>query len=337
MAVIIGAAVGAFVVIGGVGAWLLLGENKSEPKVVVAVPPTVPAPTPPPAPIPAPIPPPVSPTPTPTPVPAPTPVPTPTPTPTPTPVPAPVPVPTPTPAPVPPPVPTVPTLRDILASTPCAAVYGEATPNRLAPRGVAPVDSIASLRASYDKGVASSRSWDVRPFPSLGIYCRLVDTLRPALRTLGEARGVSARLLPSSKTRSLQLLDNDPIDFEIDGPEFASTLQVDYVGSDGKVSHYMPRQTNPRFDARQLRANQRVRLFEIAGPGGAFTVGPPFGTDMVVIIASSEPLMLPKASDDDEPVDAYLANLRSALESARRRNVKISVEIVPVESIEKLP
>lgn len=343
IAVIVGAAVGVLVVVGGVGAWLLTGDSKNEPKVAVLAPLATPTPAAPPTPVPLPIPPPVSTSVTPflppTPVTVPTPVPFPVPAPTPIPPPAPpaIPAPTPVATPVSPIVQATPALRDILASMPCAAVYGEAAPNRLSPRGVAPLETIASLRASFDKTPASSRSWDVRPFPTLDIYCRLVDTLRPAMRTLGEARGVSAKLLPSGRTRSLQLLDNDPIDFEIEGPEFASTLQVDYIGSDGKVSHYMPRQSNPRFDARPLRANQRVRLFDIAGPGGAFTVGPPFGTDMVVIIASSEPLMLPKASDDDEPVDTYLANLRPALDAAKRRNVRISVEIVPVESIERMP
>lgn len=220
---------------------------------------------------------------------------------------------------------------------PCAAVYGEATGNRLSLRGVAPQDNFATLRFSYDRATAASRTWDVRPFPALGIYCQVIETLRPVMRTLGESRGVAARQLPSQKTRSLQLLDNDPIDFEIDGPDYASTLQVDYIGSDGKVSHYMPRQANPRFDARPLKVGQRVRLFDIAGPGGAFTVGPPFGTDLVVIIASSEALMVPRTSDDDETVDAYLANLKPALDSARRRNVRVSVDIVPVESVEKLP
>lgn len=220
---------------------------------------------------------------------------------------------------------------------PCAAVYGDASANRLSLRGVAPQDSFASLRSTYDRTTASSRTWDVRPFPALAIYCQLIDTLRPVLRTLGETRGVSARLLPSQKSRSLQLLDNDPIDFEIEGPEYASTLVVDYIGSDGKVSHYMPRQANPRFDARPLRAGQKVRLFDIAGAGGAFTVGPPFGTDIAVVIASSEPLMLPRRSDDDETVDSYLANLKPALDAARRRNVRMSVDIVPIESVEKLP
>ena len=347
VAIIAGAAVGTLVIVGGIGAWLLMGDSKTEPKVAVVTPSVIPATQPTPVPVPSPpqiqppappsLPPTPSPSPTPTPVPTPAPIPTPTPTPTPLPVPAPVPAPNPAPVPVAPVVPATPTLRDVLASMPCAAVYGDATPNRLAPRGIVPVDSIAALRATYDKTTASSRSWDVRAFPALGIYCRLVDTLRPVLRTLGEVRGVSARLLPSNKTRSLQLLDNDPIDFEIDGPEFASNLQVDYIGSDGKVSHYMPRRSNPRFDARPLKANQRVRLFDMAGPDGAFTVGPPFGTDMVVIIASSEPLLLRVASDDDESVESYRGNLQAALDSARRRNVKISVEIVPVESIEKKP
>ena len=351
MAAIAGAAVGVLVVVGGIGAWLLSGDSKDAPKVAILAPQATPAPQALPAPAPAPVPmlqpvptpliPSLPPTPAPAPIllPAPAPAPAPAPTPTPTAIPAPTSVPASIPparAPAPVPAP-APVLRDILASMPCAAVYGEALSNRLSPRGVAPVENIAQLRSIFDKTPASSRSWDIRQFPAINIYCRLIDTLRPVMRSFGEVNGVSANLIPSGKTRSLQLVDNDSIDFEIGGPDFASALQVDYIGSDGKVSHYMPRQSNPRFDVRPLKANQRVRLFDTAGPGGAFTVGPPFGTDMAVIIASSEPLMMSKASDDDEPVDAYLANLRLALEAARRRNVKISVEIVPVDSIEKTP
>jgi hypothetical protein len=224
----------------------------------------------------------------------------------------------------------------VLAGISCAAVYGETSAARLTLRGIVPVESFANLRFSYDRASAPNRNWDVMPFPALPIYCQVIDALRPVMRGLSDGKGVMARLIPSPTTRSLQLLDNDPIDFEIDGPEFASTLQVDYIGADGKVSHYMPRKAAPAFPARALRAGQHVRLFDNATTG-AFTVGPPFGTDLVVLIASSEPLQITRQSDDDETVANYIAALRPALEAARRRNVRVSVDIVPVESIEKLP
>jgi serine/threonine protein kinase len=229
------------------------------------------------------------------------------------------------------PVPAVPTLREVLASTPCAAVYGSTSDNRISLRGVIPQAQYATLHESFDQTVAQSRSWDVTPFPAMDIYCRVISTLRPALRALGDQGGVTAALLPSASTHSLQLIDNDPIDFDIRGPDFASFLQVDYIDSTGKVSHYMPRKAAPTFAARHIKPTEHVRLFDFL-EGPAFRVGPPPGTDMVVVIASSEPLQIRHALDDDEPVDTYITELRGGLESARRRGVRMSIDIVPVES-----
>jgi hypothetical protein len=140
-------------------------------------------------------------------------------------------------------------------------------------------------------------------------------------------------LLPSPSTRTLQLIDNDPIDFDVVGPDTPSVLQVDYVDNTGKVSHYMPRKAPPAFAARRLKPNEHVRLFDQV-PGAAFQVGPPAGTDLVVIIASSEPLNMQHSKDDDESVGVYVNALRTAIDAARRRGVRLSVELVPVQSLD---
>ena len=140
-------------------------------------------------------------------------------------------------------------------------------------------------------------------------------------------------MLPSPTTRSLELVENDPIDFEVTGPNFPSVLQVDYVENDDKVSHYMPRKTAPAFAARRLRAGERVRLFDTAPSSGAFQAGPPIGTDLVIIIASSEPIDIARVTDDEETVAYYAEALRAGLDAARRRGVRVSIEIVPVVSI----
>ena len=237
------------------------------------------------------------------------------------------------PPPTAPPAPTVTSPRDALSGMSCAAVYGEATPASLTLRGVVPQDNYAALRASYDSAGAQARSWDVAAIPALPIYCQVIDTLRPALRGLGDAKGISARLTPSPVTRTTKLRDNDPIDFTVEGPDFPSFLQVDYIGSDGAISHYMPRRTQPVLQARRLQPNQRVRLFDTV-PGAAFQVGPPYGTDLVVVIASSEPLQLVRSVDDGDTVTAYTTALRNALDAARRKGVRVSIDLVPVESVQ---
>ncbi len=226
-----------------------------------------------------------------------------------------------------------PSLRDVLASVPCAAVYGDTAPTHLALRGVVPPEFYAGLQASYDGTPAQRRSFDVQRLPAKPFYCQVIDTLRPVLRTLGEQAGVTAALLPSPITRALQLVENDPIDFDITGPDTSSVLSVDYIDNTGKVSHYMPRKAAPTFASRQLKANEHVRLFDFL-KGAAFQVGPPAGVDMVVVIASSEPLQMQHSKDDDENVGVYVTELRAALDAARKRGVRVSAEIVPVESLE---
>ena len=216
---------------------------------------------------------------------------------------------------------------------PCTPVYGEVTVERLALRGIAPSEHLAALRSVYERSTAQTKTWEVLSFPALPIYCQLIDVLHPSLRGLGDFAGIKARLLPSPTTRSLELVENDPIDFEVIGPNFPSVLQVDYVESDDKVSHYMPRKTAPSFPARRLRAGERLRLFDGAPSSGAFQIGPPIGTDLVVIIASSEPIDIARVTDDEETVAQYAEALRVGLEAARRRGVRMSIEIVPVVSI----
>ena len=230
--------------------------------------------------------------------------------------------------------PTAPTLRDVIASLPCTAVYGDSTATRLTLRGVMPQDHVATLRASFERTAAQSRTWDVIAIPPLDFYCQAIEALRPFLRTMGDARGIAARLLPSAKTKSLRLLDYDPIDFDIDGPDFAGNLYVDSIGSDGKVSYYMPRKAEPNIQVRRLKANDHIRLFDNLKTPGA-QIGPPFGTDLVVLVASSEPLQMPREPEDGEQVTTYIAKLRTALDTARRRGARVSVELVPIESVEK--
>ncbi len=367
--VMIAAVVGALVVIGGGMSWLMLGDGKSNkivavtdgamtkplvpaqvndqaviapmapavavaqvapPAPTLAVTPLAPA-APPVAPVaqPAPEKPPVQ-------IAAPS-VPvlptTPSPPPTVT-IPAPIAPPTP-PLPLPVAPPSAATFRQTMAETmpPCTPVYGDVTVERLALRGIAPSEHLAALRSVYDRSTAQAKTWEVLPFPALPIYCRVIDVMRPSLRGLGDMAGVKARLLPSPTTRSLELVENDPIDFEVTGPNFPSVLQVDYIENDDKVSHYMPRKTAPAFAARRLRAGERVRLFDTAPSSGAFQAGPPIGTDLVVIIASSEPIDIARVTDDEETVAYYAEALRTGLDAARRRGVRVSIEIVPVVSI----
>jgi len=62
-----------------------------------------------------------------------------------------------------------------------------------------------------------------------------------------------------------------------------------------------------------------------------WTVGPPFGTDMILVIATSAPLF-PHPRSNDDTSDAYLRDLKTAIEAARRQRVQIVANAVRVDT-----
>ncbi len=90
-------------------------------------------------------------------------------------------------------------------------------------------------------------------------------------------------------------------------------LYVDYVQHDGTVLHMLPGADKAK---NAVKAGERVRL----GDGAQeFTVAPPYGTELLVVISSPVPLF-GKARPQIEPAKEYLSALRGALETAGKRS-----------------
>lgn len=85
-------------------------------------------------------------------------------------------------------------------------------------------------------------------------------------------------------------------------------LRIDYYQADGKVVHLLP---NPLIDS-QVQAGQR---FTLGGSGNAFQfkVAAPFGTEMLVVIASPKPIEIETATATGELNDAYVDRLSRQL------------------------
>lgn len=96
---------------------------------------------------------------------------------------------------------------------------------------------------------------------------------------------------------------------ELRGPEFEAHLRVDYFTQDGNVVHLLPNPLEPgaRLDGAAVR-----RLGEREAGGRFWTVGPPFGRELIVAIASREPLFAP-LRPEIEPAGGYLAELKRVL------------------------
>ena len=167
---------------------------------------------------------------------------------------------------------------------------------------------------------AASDSFNMRLDLFDGPYCDVLDTLRPA-----SAQNVGLSL----RYGATRLKKDQDIVPQVVMPDFPAWLEVDYFSSDGSVSHLHPTQVTP---ATLARAGSTVTLGNT--PKERWQVDAPFGTDMIVAIASSSPLFSgPRPAD--ETVPDYLAALRRALADSNARGDRVAVNAMLVQTLAK--
>jgi hypothetical protein len=129
-----------------------------------------------------------------------------------------------------------------------------------------------------------------------------------ALQTLEGALAMSDR--PAIDIGGTSRFHNgDPLNISIHSPEQISYLYVSYVQADGSVTHLV----QPSGIVQQPTLPRQTLNFGGGQNGGAkFTIGAPFGREMIIAIASRSPLFdhaLPAQQTERE----YLTELRRAL------------------------
>jgi Domain of unknown function (DUF4384) len=114
----------------------------------------------------------------------------------------------------------------------------------------------------------------LRPWPQ----CEALLTLDPALHN---GRGIMIAQTPSRS----RLVKGERMVFEVRSPDYPSYLYVAYLQTDGTAAHLLrPTDSGP------TPANTTIRLGE--GPHSVhFKVGPPYGSEMVIALASDQPLL----------------------------------------------
>ena len=127
------------------------------------------------------------------------------------------------------------------------------------------------------------------------------------------------------------LHDGDLITIDQTMPNFSGYLETDYFSSDGTVVHLYPTSTDA---ARQFSAGAAKVLGDPAHGGASWQVSAPYGTDMIISIASSTPLFS-KLRAQGENASDYLPALRMALQNAASNGAQISVAAIPVVTLPK--
>lgn len=164
----------------------------------------------------------------------------------------------------------------------------------------ADLDQLRNELLQHGGGRIDTSAVEVAPWP-------LCETLLTLETPLSDSGGLSVSIGGQAAARSVLLSEGEPLAVEVETPDFPSYLYVTYVDSGGDaIQLYAP----PAVLSRALPPHTRMTLG--AGEGQpSYRVGPPFGREMVVAVASASPLF-----DQDRPASEterqYLTEFRAA-------------------------
>ena len=166
-------------------------------------------------------------------------------------------------------------------------------------------DVVATILRDHAPGVPAEDS--VRyGAPAL---CEPLALIEPLRRTnAAAAAGLSIRM----EDRGTYLHGGQSLILDVVAPDFPAHLQVDYYTADGNVVHLLPNplETNGRVEPRAVR-----RLGDRKSGGRFWTIGPPFGDELVVVVASALPLFTAPRPEAEAAAD-YLPELKRVLDTA---------------------
>ena len=210
-----------------------------------------------------------------------------------------------------------------IAGLQCAKISEDTSGGQLKVNGfVGNADDLAKVTARY-KGRNAAIAVDVRPWPQ----CEVLQTLEKPLN------GANLPVIATSAA-SGSVKNGATLSINVTSPDWPAYLYASYIQADGTVvTLSQPKLVPPTPLDRHTR--------QVFGDGldgrSKFVVGPPFGREMVVVLAARSPLF-------DEPLPAtlserdYLTRLRKAIiykPDPNQPDREISAAVAPVVTEEK--
>ena len=206
-------------------------------------------------------------------------------------------------------------IQSILQSVSCGSVgarFLDAKGSLSVVGHLASQDQMQALRARLLdlEGVNSLEDVSLVTLPKP--QCTVVETLPTSgLAMAPEQARAAPRLGRASQAGTLSFRGGEFLKLQLESPAYHSYYYVDYFDSANNVIHLLP---SPVAQLNRLEPNQ---TFHIGGTD-RYTIGPPYGLDLVVAVGSSVPLF-DRARPELEQADVYLADLMQALASAQAR------------------
>jgi len=229
-------------------------------------------------------------------------------------------------------------LAQTLAQAPCTLANSLLQDSGAASiSGYAGNDAATALRQQL-AGLAGAAPLDWRVEQVDQVFCGALGTLRPIAAQAGApVSGLSLTLAGGQTT----LHDGERIMPRVTMGDFAGEVRVDYLGHDGSVVHLYPTAADA---AQHVAARPATRLTPGAqlsigegGPGRPiWEVGPPYGTDMIIVVASSAPVLTraPSQNADDHAVP-YLRDLANGIARIRQTGGQVAGTLLLVNTLPK--
>ena len=200
--------------------------------------------------------------------------------------------------------------------------------------GYASAAAASALRQELTAIPGGPPVWQMREVDP--VFCAPLTLLRP-IATQGGApvSGLSLTLANGVTT----LHDGDLILPRITMGDFAGEVRVDYLVHDGSVVHLYPTAADPAQNliarpSRRLQPSEALSICEPAPGRPNCAVGPPYGTDMIMVVASSSRLLAatppPNVEDHAAP---YLRELESAIARVRREGGRVAGTMLLLDTL----
>jgi serine/threonine-protein kinase len=186
-------------------------------------------------------------------------------------------------------------IEELVAPATCSVVHATIADDRVTLNGIASTRQAAAIYAGLPT-IPMPAQDNVARFD--GPYCALLTALNLYKGTILPPNEQAHVALASG---AALLTKGQAITLRLSLPAYTKFLEIDYVSSNGTVYHLPPPKTLTPFIAPNTSTL----------PLGH--VGPPYGTDMVLVIASAQQIF-PFARPAEEPVHHFATALNSALD-----------------------
>ena len=215
----------------------------------------------------------------------------------------------------------------VLSRISCAALLPSIKENTLNVRGYLQESGVAKAREmlSAIPGVQNV-NMDVRRVSDE--KCGVLNLFAPYWAS---NQGAGGPVTVKTKPARNELVEGDAVVLDVTTPAFDSHVYVDYFSFDGSVLHMVP---SPRVRANQTPPNYSATI----GGSGNWIVAKPFGTDLIVMLATPAPLF-DSIRPEAETTSAYLPLVEKQLKqiAAKHGRDKIMVDFLQVTTRARKP